>query len=99
MSSTEELIQKATEVFGPELTLALLKNRAILADVVSGDIEYIGKARGFRSGHDGKMRDAGTGKFSPMDGPVTTKLDNGMVVSHGGSVHPVLRRLASLLSN
>ena len=56
--------------------------------------EGVLKAKDRRTGHDGKMRNAGTGRFSPMDGPITTKLDNGLVVEHTGAVHPALRRLS-----
>jgi hypothetical protein len=88
-----ELIEKATEAFGADLTLALVKHPTILAGVADGSIPVV-KALGRRSGHDGKTRSPSTGRFAPMNGPVETKLDNGVIVRHGGAVRSVLRRLA-----
>jgi hypothetical protein len=68
---------------------------------VSGDIEYLApeearKARGFRSGHDGKTRDAG-GKFRPMHADQVTVNTDGLPWRHNTrGMLPSMRRALGL---
>jgi hypothetical protein len=83
MSTTDETIRRAVEVFGPELTEVLAKHRPILEGVANGDIPVVRKAR---KRHDVRGED---GVYQPN---VITTEHNGLPITHSGAVHEFFRR-------
>jgi hypothetical protein len=81
---TDEIVEKAVETFGPELTLTLAKCRGILEGIANGDIPVVKAKR-----HDVRGPDQ---KFQPE---VITTQAGGFPVTHSGAVHPALREAFS----